>query len=359
MNENIRLLLDPRVMTENYSRRSVIRPRTITDDFYQNPENIDGEKFKLFFDPEQQKPVPSNVPGSPANVLELASAKEREVGMLYTYNQVRLDGTVLAALREPNSTALQEMGRTEVSRQIAHFKEKHAIFKEACLASILSRGVVYLDSKSGSIVESSGSSVVTCDFGVSSSHKTNLGGIISALWTVAGTSIAGQLDSIRDQADKDGVETPTEIYLHANNKKYLRANTEFQTWAAHNNRVQDEVLRGNIIEGLWGFNWHFVGGYYVGTDGNKKPFWPTDIATICPAPTGSWIKASAGSNLVPSTLDVQTNVDSALSNMQKFYGGFAYANLSHNPTALNLYMGDLFGLNFVDPDAVWMATAFV
>lgn len=353
---SLKELLHPDILTDAYSRQANPRPFPITETFYTNPENMDDDEFRLFFDPEEQQPVPGNVFGAPAKVIQLAEASERVATLFYAYNKIQMKGTVLNAIREPNSQALQQMGKTEVARQMNKFRVRHQIYKEVVLGQVLGQGKVYFDGFYNPLPSSSGAKL-TVDMGVDATHKTDLDGLVTALFSETDTDIQAILDSIRNQAENEGVEEPTEIYCNAWNKQYLRNNESFISWAQASNQDAAAVLRGGIIEDLWGWNWHFIGGKWKDGSGNKNATFPIQSALICPAP-GPWLKATAGKSILPTSLDIKADPDEALASAVDKYGPFSFAKLDFDPASLNMYMGDKFGLHFADPGAVWIADAF-
>ena len=366
--QSFRELLDPRILSASYAQRDGVRSYYLTDTFFKGPRNVEGHEYTLVYYPAMMEPAPGNVPGAEARVLVPNGATERRASLFANFNKVLMPGEVLNALREPDSLALQEMGATTVARVYDDFAERHNIFKELIVAKILTTGRVNMNA-AGQILESSvhattgvisdaANTLISADFAVANSHRGNLGGIISALWSASTTTIATQLDALRDAAEAANVETPTDIYLHPTSKQHLRDNDEFVEWAAYNNRATDTVLRGDMIEGLWGFNWHFYGGKYLSAAGTMLDYIPPTRAIIAPPANRPWLRPSQGSTLVPSQIGVMADWQEALRNTTKYYGKYSYAKLLDDPMALYLYMGDLFVLNFADPNAIWMPTVF-
>jgi hypothetical protein len=355
--QSFKTLLDPRILTASYAQRDGARAYLLTDFFFTNPRNIEGHEFELIYYPAMMEPAPGNVPGGEARVLTPGGGTTRKAALFTNFNKILLPGEALNALREPDSLTLQQQGATTVSRIYDDFAERHNLFKEVVIAKTLTAGVVYLNAE-GQVLESSTGATITADFGVPAAHKGNLGGIIADLWSTASTKIADHIDAIRDQAEAENVEPPTDIWLHPNNKAALRNNTQFGDWAKYNNVATDAVLRGDIIENLWGLNWHFYGGKYQAVDGTMKNFLPTTGAILSPPPNRPWLRATQGSTLVPSQIGVVEHWQDALQSTNKFYGKYSYARLHDDPMALYLYMGDKFGLHFADPAAIWMPTLF-
>lgn len=356
--DSLRLLLDPRVLTASYSQRPNQRPYPLTDAFFVNPEPIEGDAYRLFFDPAENEPAPLNQPGAEARVLQAAGAEERFATLFQAFNKLPLQGQALNALREPDSETLQDMGKTEIRRQHDKFSARHRLMKETVIAKIITEGIVYLD-EYGRVLESSSGAQITADFEVPAKRKNQLdqgsGNLIGASWAAAGTDIQAHLNAIDDAAEADNVEPPTDIWCHTLFKDNLRNNTDFQTWAAASAADSEQILRGNMIEGLFGKTWHFYGGKYLNTSGTMQNFIPTTKVVLTP-PIGPWLKATEGSMLVPSSIGVQQSWEAALAQTQKVHGPFSYAKLIDDPVQLFLYMGDTFGLHFADPDAIWMPT---
>lgn len=355
--EALRLLLAPQVLAAAYSRQDLPRKFPMTEAFWAgSPEQIDGDSYDLIFDPEEQQALPVTSPGSSARVVTLGGGTQKRATLHYMFNKTALTDLCLDALREPASAALQNMGRTEVEKIIKRFKMRHSITKEFIIARSLAVGHVYFDALGNPLNDSTGA-LLDVDLNLPSTNTGNVNGLISALFSTAATDIPAILEDIKDMQIKAGVEEPTEIYFNAYNLKHLRNNTKFQDWAQNNPAVSDTILKGGMIEGLWGFNWHPVGGYWKATNGTKYDIFPKTVAVICPKP-GSWLRCTAGSNLVPKDLNVQADAMSALSKTEKAYGEFGYAKLIDDPWRLMVYLGEKFGFNFADEGAVIAATAF-
>lgn len=357
MDESIRELLDPDILTEAYVQRADDAPTPLTDAFFVNPEALEDESFRMFYDPADTTPAPMNISGAEAHAITVGSAVER-LGTLFTiFNKTPFRGSVLTALREPDSRTLQNLGRSEVNRVYGKFVGRHRTAKELVISKILTAGVVYLNAR-GEVLESSSGAVQTCDFGVAATHKTNLNGLISALWSTATTDIQTQLENIVDAARQAQVPVPTDIWLHRLSLASLRNNDYFADWATMNKDYSDKILRGEVITDLFGFNWHFIDTYYTAQDGSLKPFIPTTKAILTPPPGDPWIRAATGPTVLPKMVGKVDSLDQALSNLTVVQGPFAYAKLLDDPVQVMAYAGDKYGLNFAEPNAIWQATAF-
>lgn len=357
MDASVRELLDPHVMREAYSQVANDKPTPLTDTFFANPENVDDDEFTFFYDPADEVPAPLNVPGGEAKVVTVGSAKERQMTCFTIFNVQEFKSEVYKALRDPNSTELQNMGRTEIGRLAKKFAARHRLTKELIIAKALADGVVYINGD-GMVLESSSGAKVTCDFEVPANNKGTANGLNPALWSVESTDIAAVLEAISEQAASDIVPRPTDIWLPYSAMAYLRNNDQFVEWASKNQDYTSKVLRGEAILDLWGFNWHFLMDYYTAADGTRKRLLPKTKAILTPPPGDGWKACVNGPTIVPSVDGVAASIDEAIGRQNIVHGPFSYAKLSDNPVRMSNFAGDKFGFGFNEPGAVWQLTAF-
>lgn len=360
MDQSVRKILDPRLLTASYQQLAPEAETVFTNTFFLNPENVDDDQVRSMYDPADMAAAPGNNPGAEARLITVGAAQERVFNLFYSFNRTQLPVEVMQALREPGSYTLQRKGATEVARIMTKFRNRQIRFKELAISKIVTQGAVHMDG-AGRILDSSSGAVTSASFQVPAANQGNLGGLITGLFSTAATDIPAILESIVQQARTNNVPVPTTCWMNRANLASLRNNTKFQTWAANNPQPADRVLSGGMIEGLWGFNWRFISTMYQNVAGSMVPYIPTTgvgSLVLTPDPTGPWIKATNGLNLIPRTIDVVGTVDEALSQLDSVYGAFAYASMNHNPVQIDAFLGDKFGLHFNEPGAIWQATAF-
>lgn len=359
MDGSIRQILDPRVLTASYEQMPGSVPTPLSDYWFTNPENIDGDTFRSMYDPADITPAPGNLVGSEARVITMGNASEKVFNMFFTFNKTRFGEDSLNALREPDSYTLQNKGKSEVTRIMNKFVNRQRRFKELVLAKILTAGAVYMN-EAGTILESSSGATVSATFQVAATHQGSLNSLITAMFSLPGTDIPTILETIDDAAAAANVPPPTDVWVNKKNLTHLRNNNAFKLWAKQNDVVTSTVLKGGMIEDLWGKTWHFSNGYYTAADGTNKPYIPItgQGSLVLTPPPGPWCKASQGSSLVPKSIEIKASVDELLNNFDVVYGPFAYAKLLDDPVSLLAYIGDKFGFNFNEPNAIWQADAF-
>lgn len=367
----LELLLDYRALTSMYVALPSIQELFFTNEFFTpllGPKsNVDSDTVEMISIGGTTRPGPGNLRGGTARRITPKGGTKRYFQLFRYFTEMEIDGDVLRSLREPDSEALQEKGQQAIDLQQEEMAIRHRLYKEVVLSQIMSIGRVNIDangeilvpsvnSTSGAITDASGTAV-SADFGVADSHRGNLGGTVSALWSTAATKISQQLDEIVRLAGIAGAPRPKTIYVNAIKKQVLRNNTEFNDWAKYNSTKVDQILAGDGIDGLWGFNWRFVEGTWTDKDGTTRDLIPQTSVIITPE-KGPWLRAHNGSELVPRDLSPAPDARSLLNQLEKVYGPFTYASLNHNPVKLSMFYGDNFGLNFADPNALWCPTVF-
>jgi len=367
-------LLDFRFLTASMRDMPSIGDLFFTNKFFVGARDIPTDEWELINYGASNSPVTANTVGSSANRVVPIGGTKRIASMFYTYNMVNLPAIGLQALREEESHALQSRGAAVVEAIQEEFVNRHRILKEGIIATILAFHRVNfdasgnllrptVDSLTGAQTNAAGT-LTSADYTVPNSRRGNLtdtaftpNAVIDVMWSTSTAKIWRHLEQIGYRAQVAGVPKPTEIYVNALNKPLLADNTEFQAWATRNQRSQDTVLAGEMVENLWGYNWHFIAGTYQDVNGATVDLIPRRKAIILP-PMGPWLRPARGLELVPNSIDLQGDWRTTLNGLQEVYGEFAYAHLEHNPARLDMYMGDKWGLALPNPNAVWAPDVF-
>lgn len=370
MDGSVLQLLDPRVLGKAYEQTSVSDALPFVENFWTGAiATSDADTYKSMYDPADVRPAPANVIGGKARTLAVGAALERTFSAFYTFDEMAAPSDVILALREPESYTLQEKGRTELTRLLKKFRRRHQRFKDVVLRNLLVNGIVYIGA-TGEILTSSSGAVMTIDAGVPSGNKTNLGGIVDAQWSTAGTDVFKQLDAIRRQAARSFVPVPTDIWINAVNVYHLRNNTGsgLQTYFSRNAELNNAIVRRNgagtqyetTLTDINGFTWHFVNAAYQDSSGSPVDAIPAtgNGSAILTPPVGDWMARANGRTLVPNSIDIAPSVESGLRNMDYAVGGFFMARFDPTTMSLNFYEGDKFFAGFNEPSAIWQGAVF-
>jgi len=357
MPSSVQTLLKYKTLSALYSESKYNLQSPFTQNFFVNPVDVDTDEYDLFVDPTDTTPAPLNRRDGSSRSIDTVGLKQRRGVLFRTFNHQAYGQDVMQALREPDSHSLDRKGRREIERQTGHFRQRHATLKELIICKVLTAGTVYWNRTTGVVAETSGTDVEDIAFGVPAANQTNLSGTIDTNITSASFDF-WELFAYMDATSAANNSAPvTDIWISDTNKRYIRENTQFQKWAAQAGVDAQAVLRGNMVEGMFGKNWHFVGQRYTNNAGSSTQYIPDSKLIATPSPSDrSWFEAANGSTLVPTSMEVKGSVQEALNSVVEVYGPFSYAALKHDPITVTQYAGDCFGFNLVDPSAIYQCT---
>jgi hypothetical protein len=159
-----------------------------------------------------------------------------------------------------------------------------------------------------------------------------------------------QFDTLRTYCENLNVAPVNHVWLNSANKSWLRSNTKILAYFTGLERL-DMALNSDSVT-LNNVTFHFYGGTYKDSAGNTQYYIPVNRAVITPD-LGPWFLHAQGLQYVPSTIDIASNLDSALNDIAEVYGDFSYAKVEHNPVSLDLYMGSNYLYGFRNPNSVF------
>lgn len=357
MANTVNALLKYKALSALYAESPYNTQTPILDAFFTAPQNVDTDEYDLFVDPLDTTPAAVNRRDGSARSVDNMGLKQRRGVLFRTFNFKAFDSSVMQALQEPDSHNLDAKGAREIARQTAHFRQRHTTLKQLIVAKILTDGAVYWNRQTGVVSESGGTAKQTIEFGVSSANQTDLGGEITMNISNASFDFWGLFAYMDDTSASNNAAPVTDIWVHTTAKEHIRNNTQFQKWAAHAGMDAQAVLRGDMIEGMFGKTWHFVGQKYTDESGTKRNYIPTSKLIATPSPADrSWYEAANGATLVPTTLGMGGSVEEMLRSVSTVYGPFSYAKVKDNPVIVEQYAGDCFGWNLTDPNAIYQCT---
>lgn len=348
---NLRALLHHETLLATYDKGGAGVQTPMRDRYFTNPQNLDTDDAAFLQRPATNKAAPFNKRGAPARQLDLQGKTRKSGAMFHVFDSFKLSTEVFQGLREPDSPTVQRKARNEIADQMDHFKRMHLIQQELCISKILANGVVYVDQATGQIVESSGATVHSVDFGVPSAQQ-NTGGGLAQPFDDHTTDIEDMFEDIKNYARANNNPVPGTVICNSWVKPYIRANDYFQLFAA--NHVEGQrVLYGELVQGLFGMNWLFIDSQYEDSTGTMRKYFPDEKIVLVPD-DNSWIQAVQGLELVPTTIDVGPMDAVSLANsLTEVYGEFGYGMTNHNPPSLDIYTGHNYGYILRDANALW------
>lgn len=370
--DSLKQLMDYREFGAIFRDAATIDDMMFTNEFFTNPQTTWADKIEIVNVNATNTPGKANVSkNAPPRIVQPRDFASQDFKILRQSDEIVMPADALQAIREPDSQAMQRKGRFVVEEQVAHFGRQAALFKEVCIRNILTVGKLNFASDgtflqpsvhatTGAVTDHADAHIVA-DYQIANSHRGNLGGTISALWSTASTKISDQLEAIQIAAKKAGAPEPTRMILNKEDKKYFRGNTEFKEWCQYNSARVDDVLRGEGFDNFFGWDVKFVNQYYTNpSDGVVTPIIPSKCALMLPASSSGWLRSFNG--VEPVQIDPDTyfaSASNALENLQYLEGMVAYAMIRTGPpVTLSAFFTENWGMGLADPNAVWIPTVF-
>lgn len=293
--------------------------------------------------------------GAPSvNVSQIGPGEGAAV-LIHSFEHTPFPLTTLINLRSGDDM-LQQMAQDDIDQKVADFMERYNTLRTAAVYSLFRDGKIYFDGN-GELLNTSSGAVTTINAGIPAANLNQLGGIIAASWGTAATDIIAQVNLIKKAALQAGKRPLRHAFYGANIPGYLAANTNIKGFLQSSPALATSLYQsGEIAPGFMGLEWHPVWqSYFVNSAGTVvEPFGGDSIA-FTPEPDPGWWEFVEGSYLVPSSIEIQQTVDSALRNLRQVSGKFAYASITHDPAGVVAYAGDTMMPLLKDASQVYIA----
>lgn len=298
--------------------------------------------------------------GSPSRRRELKGVLDQPVKLIHTNEHIFHQPSTLMNLLSPEG-ARQVLGRDEIARQTADFRQRFDNLRLACVHSALALGAIYFDG-GGNLLPTSSGAVISIDFGVPAGNKDQLnalggGNIISASWATDGTNIVGQLQNLRTAAQQLTGYTLRNAFYGDNVLEHLLSNTAIASLISGSAGMSEQAAAGDVPRGLLGFQWFPLGeAMYEDNDGTMQTWWDGDAVVFTPAVENTWWGFLQGSIPVPTDIgNVSADGSAAISDLMIAQGMFSYAHVMPDPATIKHIAGDTFLPVLKVPNAIFLA----
>jgi len=293
--------------------------------------------------------------GSASVRREQTGVSEVPITLMHTFEHQVFEAWVLQNLRSAMD-AEQRLGEDEVARQTAEFKRLFMNLRMASTMSMIAQGKIFFDSN-GNMLPSSSSAVTTVDAGVPAGNRNQIGGIISAKWSVAGTDIPVQIANLKKYARKLTGYRPMYAFYGANILSYFTGNDKMKEIINRNPAMQNAVLMNNEIpDGLMGMKWRPIyESFFEDQDGSNQDLADDDTVVFTPDPSPEWWEVIEGTYAIPSNMVLGGNALDVLATLRNVPGMFSYAEVQTDPPSIKQLAGDTFLPIIKVPNAVFIA----
>jgi len=310
--------------------------------------------------------------GAPARQRTMTGVKKVPVSLLHTFESLPADPTVLMQLQSEDSPVRQDMGRQTIARNLADFGARFRNLRVCSVYSIFRYGAIYFDAN-GNLLPNSTGAYFSLDFQIPAGNKNQLdilgdGKIIDASWATAGTPIVTHVRKIRRAARIKTGYPIRHAFYGANVPGYLLGNTQIAALIAGTPSLSEAFANApsEIPQGLLGLQWHPVDDAFFVAGGGTTAFggdatgtvqsWsPDDGIVLTPEPSPDWWGFAEGTYPVPTTTDIVSGMEAALSSFAQVQGPFSFAKCTHNPPGVEHFAGDTFLPLLKNPWAVFLA----
>lgn len=367
MADSFQTMLDWRELTATYRQAPTLAGTPFTDNFFQGPSPTTADEVTFYVVGRVNQPAPGNTRGSNPRMMKNPAASKKQFALFHSFNELPIDANTLRFLRSTDPS-LQAIGQELIAAQLEETGRQQKLFREVALQQGMTIGRVNLDGAGNILLPSvdgttgaitdNASAVVSADFQVPNSRRATCGSIFSGAWDTPATDMFQELANCRDQAIKDGCEVPTTVWMHKKRAPALINNTNFKVYAQYNNIRNEDVLNGKGVDNIWGWNFRFLEGYWTDVNGVQHPVIPYTNGILTPD-GGDWMRKKEGTQDVPTTLEIQSDIEAALRTLKPVVGLFSFAQIEVSPLVkLKLFTGDNFGWGFANPSAIWMPKLF-
>lgn len=335
-------------------------PRFLPASFYTPSRRVSGNQATITSYDGMRKHASVVRYGAKAQIVEKKGIAEKPVTLLHSFEVMQYPGSVLLNLREYDSEAKQNLGRTELARHSMDFAERFNTLRTVAIQSAIFTGHVYFD-EDGQALPSSSGALYSIDYGIPAGNQNQLdidgsGACIAASWATTSTDIQAHMTNIKRRALAKTNISIRHAFHGANIRTYLRANDNLQI------QMQSNAQLSAALGGTGDFEWENIiwhdasAAYWVDNSGTIRRWVGDDGIVFLPEPSPSWYELIEGSSPIPNDINVtQGDLTDAVDNITEAFGPASWARVSFNPVELEQYYTDTFIPVIGNPNAVYIA----
>ncbi|KKM53803.1 hypothetical protein LCGC14_1554050 [marine sediment metagenome] len=325
-----------------------------------NTRNVFGDAASYFRVKGNRQTAKLVQYGSPSTAVEIKGVDKVPVTLMHTAENYKHGLTVLESLRDFDSPARQEWGRSELARRNRQLRARVNNLRVSAMMSLWRHGKIFFDS-AGNLLPSSSSASTTVDSGINTTTNTDacqdIGGtaIRTADWSTAGTKITTQIKTVKETALKRTGYPIRNAWYGAGILGFLLGNTELTKVIQGNPTIATGFASGEIPNGFLGLNWiPIYGSFFEDADGSLQDWFPDDYVVFTPDASPDWWEWILGSYPVPTSLQPTDSPEAATSNIRRVFGMFSYSRILDDPPRIKQVGGDTFLPTLKVPDAIYI-----
>ncbi len=325
-----------------------------------NTRNVFGDQATYFRVKGNRQTAKLVQYGSPSVAVEIKGVDKVPVTLMHTAENYKHGLTVLEALKDFDSPARQEWGRSELARRNRQLRARVNNLRISAMMSLWRHGKIFFDS-SGDLLPTSSSASTTVDSGINTTTNTGTcqdidgNAIRSADWSTAGTKIAAQIKTVKETALRRTGYRIRNAWYGTDILDHLLGNTQLTKVIQGNPTIATQFASGEIPAGFLGLNWIPISSaFFEDAAGSLQDWFPDDFVVFTPEPSPDWWEWILGSYPVPTSLQPVDTPEAATSNVRRVFGMFSYSRILDDPPRIKQVGGDTMLPTLKVPDAIYI-----
>lgn len=311
--------------------------------------------------------------GSPAMNIALPGIGSTPVTLLHSFESAYHDPTTLMLLIEETGTGLmrQQMAKETINRQLDVFGQRFKNLRVSSVFSALATGGIAFDTRGNLLPPDTSTALINSgaayavNFGVPSTNCGNPAPFGTALlknWvynpnTNPTPDILNQLLGLKEAAIELTGFPLTHAFYGKNIPRYIANDPVMQSIIRGSSKVAEQALSATIPEAVGELKWiqSNYAHYYDQNGAMQRWIGPNQIV-FTPDPSEEWYELIEGTYPVPRSIQLASDMQSVLGNIQQVAGPFSYAQITTNPVGIQHFAGDTFLPIVKNPLVVWIVT---
>ena len=311
--------------------------------------------------------------GAPAFNIAPAGIGHTPVTLLHSFEDFMHDPTTLLLLIEESGTGLvrQQMAKETINRQLDIFGQRFKNLRISSIFSALATGGVGFDAKGNLLPPDSTTALINSgaawavNYGVPVGNTGTLNpfgqGPLLTNWvynpnTNPSPNILNQLLGVHEAA-VELTGFPLEYAFYGKNiPRYIANDPVLQSIIRGSSKVAEQTLTSIIPDSVGGFKWIQANtAHYYDQNGVKQKWVGDNTIIFTPAPSEEWWEVIEGTYPVPRSIQMASDMQAVLGNIQQVAGPFSYAQITTNPVSLQHFAGDTFLPILKNPNVIFIA----
>lgn len=328
--------------------------------FLEVTESVDGDYGEYTVLTGTRTTAKISAYGSTSSNRQLRNLGVRPVKLISTVENIILPAHAYINLLDYNSLKKQEMGATEVARQIREARRNLDNLRIASAASAVFAGNIYFDAVGNLLPASSaGSATTTVPFNVPAGNLNQLnalgdGNIIDVKWSDTSARIDKQIMALHQAAVRLTGYDIKHAFYGKNIANYLTSNTSLSNYFYRNGDFNPKYIQtGDIPNPLLDLTWHKAYySFFEDASGVNRSLIDDDTVVFTPDPA-EWYGLMEGSIPIPKAFNFNGN--DPMQNFQISHGMYAYGVPMNDPAGAKIVYGDTFLPVIKNPKCLFIA----